>query len=170
MQPLSLKTSIDVSRERVFDEINDLSRRSAWTDHFISDLRLERIDASGRGAAARFRVDAPGGNDFMETVIDEAEPPHTLSERGRGGRWDRVPIRTSWELSGGQGSPTELTLTFSTEPAHPLDRMRGLRAGGWWKRRWRKALQRLRDQLESSAPPPEPVGVGGGDRRPTGMP
>ena len=115
MGPISLTTTIDAPRERVFDEISDLSRRPAWTDHFVSDLHLQRIDPSGRGAAARFRVGAPGGLKFMETVIDEAERPHTIREHGRGGRWDRIPIRTSWELSGGEGALTD---------AHPhfLDR------------------------------------------------
>lgn len=170
MGPISLTTTIDAPRERVYDEVCDLSRRPAWTDHFVSDLHLERIDASGQGAGARFRVGAPGGLKFMETVIDEAERPHTIQEHGRGGRWDRIPIRTSWELSGGEGSPTNVTLTFWTEPSHPLDKVRQLRAGGWWKRRWRKALRRLTEQLESSAPAPEPVAVAGGDRRPTGLP
>lgn len=168
MGPISLKTSIGAPRERVFDEVCDLSRRPAWTDHFVSGFHLERVDPSGPGAAARFRVGAPGGITFMETVIDETERTHLIGERGRGGRWDRVPIRAAWELHGGEGSPTELTLTFWTEPSHRLDRIRQLRAGHWWKRRWRRALRRLRDQLESAEPPAAPVGVGGGDRLPTG--
>lgn len=151
MGPISLDIVIDAPREAVFDRICDLSRRSSWTDHFVSDLRLERIEPSGRGAAARFRVDGPGGIQFAETVIDEAEPHSRIVERGRGGRLDRVGIRTNWELRGGEASPTELTLTFWTEPHNPLDRLRELRAAGWWKRRWRRALLRLRDEIESAA-------------------
>ena len=30
-------------------------------DHFAREYRLERITATGQGAAARFRVDAPAG-------------------------------------------------------------------------------------------------------------
>ena len=169
MGPISLDIGIDAPREAVFDRICDLSRRESWTDHFVSDLRLERMEPSGRGAAARFRVDAPGGVQFAETVIDVAERPSTISERGRGGRLDRVGIRTNWELRGGEGSLTEVTLTFWTEPGSFLDRVRDVRAGGWWKRRWRRALQRLRDEIESGDEQGEPVRVGGGDRRPTGF-
>ena len=104
MGPISLNITIDAPRERVFDEICDLSRRPSFTDHFISEFHLQRIEPSGRGAAARFRVGAPGGLKYMETVIDEADRPHLISERGRGGRWDRVPVRTTWELSGGRGA------------------------------------------------------------------
>ena len=59
MGPISLTTTIDAPRERVFDLIVDLARRPAWTDHFLSDYRLERIPPVGEGAAARFRIDAP---------------------------------------------------------------------------------------------------------------
>lgn len=170
MGPISFDIVIDAPREVVFDRVADLSRRPSWTDHFLSDLRLERIDASGPGAAARFRVGAPGGIAFAETVIAEADRPARIAERGRGGRWDRIGIRTVWELRGGEGSPTELTLTFWTETTHPFDRVRELRASGWWKRRWRRALQRLRDQIETGGQPSAPVGVGGGDRHPTGLP
>ena len=69
MGPISLSTSIDASRERVFDFICDLAIRPSWTDHFTSDYRLERILASGQGAAARFRVDAPAGVRYMETMV-----------------------------------------------------------------------------------------------------
>jgi len=56
------------------------------------------MNESGRsvGAAARFRVTQPGF--WMETVIEEASPPYRILERGRGGRLDRIPILTGWEL------------------------------------------------------------------------
>ena len=83
MGPISLDIAIDAPREAVFDRICDLSRRQSWTDHFVSDLRLERIEASGRGAAARFRAGAPGV-EFVETVIDVADRPSTIVEKGQG--------------------------------------------------------------------------------------
>ena len=60
--PITITTSIDAPRERVFDFICDLATRPSWIDHFADDYRVERIPASGRGAAARFRVDAPAGS------------------------------------------------------------------------------------------------------------
>jgi uncharacterized protein YndB with AHSA1/START domain len=163
MGPISLDIQIDAPRERVFDYICDLSRRPAWAQ-FLSDYRLERIEASGRGAAARFHVGARGGIKYMETVIERAERPHTVVERGRGGHLDRVRIRTVWELTGGEGGVTELTLTFVTESPARFDRLRELGAGRWWRRRWSRALRRLSQQLEGAVPPAEPVRVAGGDR------
>ncbi len=168
MGPISLDISIDAPRERVFDAICDLSRRPSWAGAIVSDYRLERLDPAGRGAAARFRVGAPGGIDFMETVITEADRPHRVVEGGRGGHIDRVHSRAVWDLSGAEGSPTELTLTFATEPKAVFDKLREAgRAERWWKRRWSRSMRALRDQLESSDPAPEPVGVAGIDSRPS---
>jgi uncharacterized protein YndB with AHSA1/START domain len=159
--PLSLKVSIDAPRERVFDEICDLGVRPSWIDHFASEYRLARIPATGRGAAARFRVDAPAGIRYMETVISEADRPYRVVEHCRGGRLDRVPIRMVWELSG--GPTTDVTLTFWTEPPSAFDRLRERGRERWWRRRLGKMLRRMREQIESGAEAPR-TGVAGGDR------
>jgi uncharacterized protein YndB with AHSA1/START domain len=164
--PISLTATIDAPRERVFDLIVDLARRPSWTDHFLSDYRLERIPPVGEGAAARFRIDAPGGITYMETVIARAERPHRVVESGRGGRLDRIPCQALWELSEGPGGTT-VVFTFRTEPAAIVDRLRELGRGGWWRRRWKRALQRLRELIESGADAAAPrERIAGGDRVP----
>jgi hypothetical protein len=162
--PISLNISVDAPREGVFDFICDLSTRLSWIDHFASDYRLERVAASGKGAAARFRVDAPAGVRYMETVIAEAERPYRVVEHGRGGRLDRVPMRLVWELE--EGPTTNVTLIFWTTPASRFDRFRELGRTRWWRRRWGTALRRMREQIESGAAAPR-TGVAGGDRVPT---
>jgi uncharacterized protein YndB with AHSA1/START domain len=161
--PLSLTTSVDAPRERVFDFLCDLSIRSSWTDHFATDYRLERIPARGVGAAARFRVDAPAGVRYMETVIAEVEQPYRIVEHGRGGRLDRLPMRIVWELE--EGPTTKVTLTFWTAPASLVDRLRELGRSRWWRRRWGKALRRMRELIESGAAAPR-TELAGGDRVP----
>jgi uncharacterized protein YndB with AHSA1/START domain len=163
MGPISLSTSIDAPRERVFDFIIDLAVRPSWTDHFVSEYHLARIAASGLGAAARFRVDAPAGVRYMETVIAEAERPFRIVEHGRGGRLDRLPIRMVWELE--EGPTTNVTLTFWTSPTTAFARARELGHTRWWRRRLKKALTRLREQIESGAAAPR-TEVAGGDRIP----
>ena len=166
MGPISLTISIDAPREQVFDLICDLAGRPGWIDHFARDYRLERIPAQGRGAAARFRVDAPAGIRYMETVIAEAERPFRVVEHCRGGRLDRVPMRAVWELR--EGATTTVVLTFWTRPTTMIDRVREIGRGRWWRRRWRRALRRLRDLLESGATTPA-ARVAGADRQPTGV-
>jgi uncharacterized protein YndB with AHSA1/START domain len=162
--PITVTTSIDAPRERIFDFISDLATRPSWIDHFASDYRVQRIPASGRGAAARFRVDAPAGVRYMETVIAEADRPHRIVEHARGGRLDRVPMRLVWELEA--GPTTSLKLTFWTSSPSLFDRIRETGRERWWRRRWTKALTRMRDLIESGATVPR-VEIAGGDRVPS---
>jgi uncharacterized protein YndB with AHSA1/START domain len=164
MGPITLTTSIDAPRERVFDFICDLAVRPSWIDHFAEEYRLERIAASGRGAAARFRVDAPAGVRYMETVIAEADRPYRVVEHARGGRLDRVSIRLVWELEA--GPTTDVRLTFWTVPPSIFDRVRETGRERWWRRRWAKALHRMRDLIESGADVPR-IEIAGEDRVPS---
>lgn len=163
MGPFSLEISIDASREDVFDVITDLELRPGFIDHFATDYRLERIPGRGRGAAARFRVGAPGGVAYMETVIAEAERPYRIVEHARGGRLDHIPLRIVWELE--EGATTDVTLTFWTEPPGLLARLREAGRERWWRRRWSRALRRLRDLTESGDRGPRAT-VAGGSRLP----
>ena len=167
MLPVTARATIDCPREQVFAFIADLANRPAFTDHFIGRYHLERIPSAGVGAAARFRVDARGAGMWIETEIESLEPPHMVRERGHGGRWDRIPVHTVWELVVGAGRTTEASVTFWTEPSHPIDRARELLgARGWYRRRWSRALRRLKDTLEAG----EAVArfqVAGEDRIPT---
>jgi uncharacterized protein YndB with AHSA1/START domain len=162
--PITVTTSIDAPRERVFDFICDLGARPGWIGHFVSEYRVARIPAVGRGAAARFRVNAPAGVRYMETVIAEADRPYSVVEHGRGGRLDRIAMRLVWELE--TGPTTTVTLTFWTEPPSIFDRVREFGRERWWRRRWSKALTRMRDLIESGASIPR-VEVAGADRVPT---
>ncbi len=164
MGPVTAEVTIDVPRERVFAVVSDLALRPSFCDHFQEEYRLQRLASTGVGAAARFRVRAPRFPIWMETAISEQRAPHLLVESGRGARSDRMPIGTAWELSEGPGDTTEVRVSFWTEPGHPLDRVRErLGATGWYERRWRRALARLRELLEADAPL-VPVEVAGASR------
>jgi len=160
MNLISVTATIDVPRERVYELLCDLSVRPAFCDHFVDDYRLERLDPVGVGAAARFRLDRAGG--WMETVIEEVVPPHMVRERGRGGRLNRVPASTVWELAPGSSPAScELTLTFWTEPSSPVDRVKeAFRRSRPLRRDWARALDRLRELCESERRP-ERVAVAG---------
>lgn len=172
MGPVSAEIEIDVPREQAFAAIADLAHRPSFTDHFLTEFRLTRIESSGVGAGARFRVSQPLRPVWEDSAIAEADPPHRLVEHGRGGRSNRIPTTTAWEVVGGSGALTRVKVAHWTEPANPLDRV--LEAIGWaafWQRRgWREALRRLRDQLEAERPPAEALAVAGGNPHATGIP
>ncbi|HET6997636.1 MAG TPA: SRPBCC family protein [Solirubrobacterales bacterium] len=171
MGPISAEVEIDAPRERVFETIGDLSLRPRFTDHFLSDFHLTRIESTGVGAGARFRIKAPLRSIWMDTTVVELREPHLIVERGQGGRANRIPNNTVWELTDGPGSLTTVRLSQWTEPGR-LDRALELLSAGsiWQQRGWREAMQRLRDGLESGAWERDRIAVAGGNRYATGIP
>jgi hypothetical protein len=162
MDPVRATITIDSPREPVFELIADLANRPAFCDHFQFDYRLERLASSGVGAAARFRVEAPRAAVWIESVIEGVDPPYRLYEAGHGGRWDRIPVFTVWELVEGPGERSEASVTFWTQPSHPLDVVREhLGAARWYRRQWERALRRLRELAEAGERP-RPLAIAGG--------
>jgi uncharacterized protein YndB with AHSA1/START domain len=172
MGPIRAEVEIDAPRERIFELIDDLSLRPSFTDHFLSDFHLTRIDPRGVGAGARFRVDAPLRKIWGDTTIVEQEEDAKIVEAGSGGRANRIRTHTVWELTGGTGRLTALTVVHWTEPTNPLDRALEVASGGsfWQERAWREALCRLREMIESDRPVGERIAVAGGNRYATGIP
>jgi uncharacterized protein YndB with AHSA1/START domain len=171
MGPISTEIEIDVPREQVFATLADLSARPSFTDHFLTDFHLTRIDGQGVGAGARFRVHAPLRKPWMDTTILTTEEPFKIVEEGRSGRASRIPNHTVWELTEAAGGLTAVRVSHWTEP-RPVDRgLELLSAGSHFQARgWREALRRLRDNLESGRPDSERIAVAGGNRYATGIP
>jgi uncharacterized protein YndB with AHSA1/START domain len=163
MRPVSARIYVDAPREDVFDLLTDLAARPAFMDHMLEGYQLLREQPVGVGAGARFRLDAAGG--WMDSVILEADRPHRLVERGRGGALNRVPNVTEWVLTDAPGrSGCEVAATFWTEPSVLVDRLRDLRhSERRLGRGLRRALERLRALAESGEEPHRIV-VAGGDR------
>jgi hypothetical protein len=170
--PVSAAVEIDVPRSVAFAELCDLSRRPSFTDHFISDFHLTRIDPVGLGAGARFRFQTFPRHLWMDTAITDVSDPQRIVEHGRGGRTNRIPSTTVWELLEGPGSLITVRVSFWTEPPSHVDRAidsLGIASVGIG-RGWREALNRLRDQLESGSGREEPLEVAGGNPHATGVP
>jgi uncharacterized protein YndB with AHSA1/START domain len=172
MGPVSAEVEIDVPRGRVFDAIADLALRPAFTDHFLTDFHLTRIESTGVGAGARFRFAVRPRAVWMDTTIAEIDEPHRVLEHGRGGRLNRIPSTTLWELTEGPGALTRVRVSYWTAPSNPVDRALELLSGASipYERRWREALRRLRELLESGELDAGRVAVAGGNPYTTGIP
>jgi uncharacterized protein YndB with AHSA1/START domain len=151
VDPVTASVNIDRPREEVFDYLADIANHSEFTDHFLKDWRLTRIDSVGRGAGARYRLDAPlqrfGWNDM---TFVEVERPYTIVAVGRGGKYNRIKTFASWTLTPAAGGGTKVEYTAETEPPLITDRiLEGLGGTrGRFKRGARKALRRLQSILE----------------------
>jgi uncharacterized protein YndB with AHSA1/START domain len=172
MGPVTAEIDIDVPRGEAFAAISDLALRPAFTDHFLDEFHLTRIESSGIGAGARFRIRSPLRSFRMDTVIEELEPPFKLVEHGNGGRVNRIPTITVWEVLEAPGGLATVRVSQWTRPTNPIDRALEVLSGNArsLERGWREALRRLRDQLESGAAAPPALALAGGNRYATGIP
>jgi uncharacterized protein YndB with AHSA1/START domain len=159
MDPVTVSTLIDAPREEVFDYLQDLANHAEFTDHYLVDWHLTRIDSVGLGAGARFRVKAPGNRfSWADVTFVEVERPHRIVEAGRTGKTNRIRTLGVYELAQGAGGGTRVRFTLATEPATLADRIiESFGARRWTARKNRRALRRLRGIVEGG-PEARPVG------------
>jgi uncharacterized protein YndB with AHSA1/START domain len=144
VRQVTVSTVISAPRELVFDFVCDLAGRPAYTDHFMRDYRLARVDPVGPGAAARFQLRAPLAKEYAELTIIEADRPWQIVEEIRVGRRGRNRSVAVYEFIVEGGGVTRVELTTYSEPATVIDRVKEVGAAAWIRRQTKKALERLR--------------------------
>jgi len=164
VDPVTVSIVVSTPRERVFDYLQDIANHAEFTDHYLVDWHLTRIDSVGRGAGARFRVRAPRNRySWGDVTFSEVDAPHRIVEVGRTGKNNRIRTLGVYELANAASGTTRVRFTLTTEPATLSDRlMEGLGARGWLKRKNAHALRRLRTILESDEGRGQRVTVAGG--------
>jgi uncharacterized protein YndB with AHSA1/START domain len=155
---------ISAPREQVFDYLADIANHSEFTDHYLVDWHLTRIDSVGRGAGARFRVKTRGNRfSWAEVSFAEVERPHRIVEVGRTGKNNRIRTLGAWELAQGASGTTRVRFTLQTIPATLSDRLlESLGARGWTRRKTERAMRRLRAIIERNEERGGRVTVAGG--------
>jgi uncharacterized protein YndB with AHSA1/START domain len=160
MRPFTVGITIDAPRERVFDYLADIANHAEFSDHYLKDFRLERLDSRGVGAAAAFRISF-GSSLWGEMVITELEPPYRIVLEGQTGRLGRVKTRAVYTLTG--RGMTEVEYELSSTPATKVDQLRDALGGrAWLKLQSRRALRRLARALEEDRPAAHAAGVAAG--------
>jgi uncharacterized protein YndB with AHSA1/START domain len=144
VREVTVSTVISAPRERVFDFVSDLAGRPAYTDHFMRDYRLARVNPVGPGAAARFQLRAPLAKEYAELEIKEVDRPRRIVEEVRVGRRGRNRSVAVYDFTPEGGGATRVELTTYGEPATAVDRLKQVGAAGWMRRQTKKALERLR--------------------------
>jgi uncharacterized protein YndB with AHSA1/START domain len=150
VDPVTVSIVIDAPRERVFDYLQDIANHPEFTDHYLVDWHLTRIDSVGQGAGARFRVKAPRNRfSWADVTFTEVDRPHRIVEVGRTGKGNRIRTIGIYDLAPGSAGTTKVQFTLETEPAKLSDRiMEGLGARGWCRRKNARAMRRLRSIIE----------------------
>jgi uncharacterized protein YndB with AHSA1/START domain len=153
VDPVSVSIVVSAPREDVFDYLQDIANHPAFTDHYLVEWHLTRIDSVGRGAGARFRVKIPGNRfSWGDVTFSEVQRPHRIVELGRGGKNNRVRTMGVYDLDPAPGGATRVTFTMQSAPATLSDRlMEAMGARRWFRRKNGKAMRRLRSILEDAA-------------------
>ena len=150
---MNVKVRIDRPREEVFAYLLDVANHSEFSDHYMSNWHLLRIDSVGRGAGARFRIGVPLQRfDWGDFTLVDVEKPHRIVALGRYGKFNRIKTTAIWTLDVGPGGGTDVDYMIESEPALPTDRIVEALSGqrGYFKRKVRKSLRRLQAILEEN--------------------
>jgi uncharacterized protein YndB with AHSA1/START domain len=151
VDPVTASATIARPREDVFDYLTDIANHAEFTDHYIDHFRLTRVDSVGRGAGARFHLDAPLNRfSWADMTFVEVERPHRIVALGRSGKFNRNRTTTIWTLDPAPGGGTHLEVMTETEPALITDKVVEALTGyrGWMQRNLRKSIRRLQAILE----------------------
>ncbi len=146
-----MSTVVSAPREQVFAYLKDIANHAEFTDHYLVDWHLTRIDSVGRGAGASFRVKAPLSRfSWADVTFKQVEHPHRIVEVGRTGKNNRIRTLGVYDLASAPGGSTRVRFTQETFPATFADRlMESLGARAWLRRQNQRALRRLRGILEA---------------------
>jgi uncharacterized protein YndB with AHSA1/START domain len=150
VDPFTVSATISRPREEIFEYLADIANHAEFSDHYLVDWHLTREDSYGRGAGARFKMKAPLSRfAWADVTLAELQPPFRIVEQGRGGKYNRIRMLSTWTLSPGQGNSTKVEYTLETESPMLSDRLYdGVIGRSWNKRRAARALRRLRAILE----------------------
>jgi uncharacterized protein YndB with AHSA1/START domain len=162
MRPFTSSVTIDAPRDRVFDYLEDIANHVEFSDHYLKDFRLERIESRGVGAAARFRI-ALGRSVWGEIQIAELERPYRIALEGQAGRLGRVKVHAAYRLTDYGQDMTRVEYELSTAPAARTDELRLILGGrAWLELQSGRALRRLARLLEDGQPRSHAAGVAPG--------
>jgi uncharacterized protein YndB with AHSA1/START domain len=151
MDPITASVTIDRPREEVFDYLADIANHQEFSDHYLKQWRMLRVDTYGRGAGARFKIDAPLDRfGWGDMTFIEVERPHRIVAAGRAGKFNRQKTWTEWKLEPSGDSTTRVEVTTESELPLPTDKLFSALTGrrGWFRRGLKKSLRRLQSILE----------------------
>lgn len=168
MDPVTAEVIIARPRQEVFAYLADIANHAEFLDHYLVDWHLTREDSYGAGAGARYRIKTPicSRYNYGDSTFTEVVAPRLIVERGRQGKYNRILTRGVYELEEASGGSTRVRFTFESKPKFLSDKLNEALGRGWFKRKNKKALNRLRAILEEGLDRGTRPTVAGGPRKP----
>jgi uncharacterized protein YndB with AHSA1/START domain len=152
VDPFTVSVNIALPREQIFEYLADIGNHAEFTDHYLVDWHLTRIETYGQGAGARFRVKAPLNRfAWADMTIADLQPPFKIVERGRGGKFNRIKMIGTYEIFEVHPGVSRVEYTYETDAHVPSDVIaENLFGRVWAKRKAARAMRRLRAILEEN--------------------
>src|SRR4029078_11092440 len=83
MVPVTVSVTISRRREEVFASLVDLPNHPEFSDHYLVDWRMTRVETAGQGAGARFRYTAPLQRfDWADVTFIDVDAPRRIVQAG----------------------------------------------------------------------------------------
>jgi uncharacterized membrane protein len=146
MKPVSVSVSVARPAAEVYEFLLTLANHEGFLDHFLVDWRVSG-PASGVGAKARARANAPGSQDWTDFEIVEAEAPRRIVEEGVGAGGKRR-TRGTYSLAEVPGEATKVSFELEWLEASRAERLCPPLTRAFVRRPNAKAMRRLAKQLE----------------------
>jgi uncharacterized protein YndB with AHSA1/START domain len=149
VEPFTVTTTINRPRDQIYEYLADIANHAEFSDHYLVDWHLTRTNSYGTGAGASFRSKMPR-NRFAwgDMVIADLQPPFRILEHGRGGKYNRVRMLSTYTLQPASGG-TRVQYTYETQPDQLSDKLIEMMGGrSWQKRKATRAMRRMRAILE----------------------
>lgn len=138
MKPITASTVVERPRADVFASIERLEAHESFTDHFLTDWV---VIADGHVAVRA------GGERLDVRVVESVAPERTVERTvGAGGRRVTRGTYTLTELGPGR---THVLFELAFEQVPAAERIAAPFVRAWLRRNNRRALERLREQLET---------------------
>ena len=152
MDPSTVSVNIALPREQIFEYLADIGNHAEFTDHYLVDWHLTRVETYGQGAGARFRVKAPLNRfAWADMTIADLQPPYKIVERGRGGKFNRIKMIGTYEIFEQHPGVSRVQYTYETDARVLSDVIaENLFGRAWAKRKAARAMRRLRAILEEN--------------------
>ena len=173
MNPVEHETHIDMPRAEVFAYLADIARWPEFTDHFLLHWHLTSEETVGQGAGGRFRMHRKLDRySWADLTFADVQSRGRILARGRIGKFNRSRWIVVVEVDDEAGG-SRVRLSVETAPKLPTDRLMEAvtLTKHYHRRRWGKAMRRLRSILEDGEERGTPATISGGARKPaTGAP
>lgn len=150
MRSARAKITVDRPIEEVYMYLLDIGSRPEFAPTIFRDFRLARVESTGVGAGARFRLHRKLRDRYAGTTITEAVPGERILEEGSTGRGGRVPLAIEYLLEELPGGATKVEWTIETHPLNLADQIREFRFRSQIRRKMPASLRRLRGILEQT--------------------